>query len=493
MKNLLAKNVFFWVAIFAVAFSAQGVGAQTLNYDMGISSSDIFFSESTLIAGKSIRLYAAVKNYGTHDISGYASFYIGPQLIGSSQVVSLRAGGISGDEVFVDWTIPEGSFNIRVDITRVDGEKQPISDENPANDSALTGMFTPEKDADGDGVIDASDNCPNVANSDQADTDGDKVGNVCDADDDNDGLTDEKEQEIGTNPSDSDTDDDGILDGRDNCPKVANPNQADKDKDGVGDACDSVDNSAPSQPADSDGDGVPDSRDNCRNVSNASQTDTDHDGLGDVCDADDDNDGVSDAEETSGGTLSQNPDSDGDGVNDSEELKGGTDPKDIDTDNDGTNDKDDTAPLNQDEGGSTPGVTESALDNQSFGEEDPSDVFKNVFVDSTKLNWNTFVFKAKGDSASGNFNYAWDLGDGKAAATSEVTHTYGKAGTYLVILEISDGVGHTKKIATTVHVVFLNAKNPYLSWPIGFLLGMSVLWGTRRWLKKKKELNEVSE
>ena len=43
-------------------------------------------------------------------------------------------------------------------------------------------------DQDGDGVPDARDNCRDIPNPDQRDTDGDGFGNLCDADVDGDGL-----------------------------------------------------------------------------------------------------------------------------------------------------------------------------------------------------------------------------------------------------------------------------------------------------------------
>ena len=85
----------------------------------------------------------------------------------------------------------------------------------------------PNNDADNDGVLDGTDNCPNVANADQADNDNDGIGNVCDSTPD--GET-------------SDSDSDGVSDSLDNCPLVANSEQLDSDGDGVGDACDSTPN-----------------------------------------------------------------------------------------------------------------------------------------------------------------------------------------------------------------------------------------------------------
>ncbi|MHB1261056.1 MAG: hypothetical protein ACYC2H_05000 [Thermoplasmatota archaeon] len=56
-------------------------------------------------------------------------------------------------------------------------------------------------DKDGDGIEDGSDNCPDNANANQLDTDGDDAGNVCDEDDDDDGWTD-AEEAAATPPTD---------------------------------------------------------------------------------------------------------------------------------------------------------------------------------------------------------------------------------------------------------------------------------------------------
>ena len=147
-------------------------------------------------------------------------------------------------------------------------------------------------DSDSDNVGDNADNCPLVANSDQVNTDGDAQGNVCDSDDDNDGLSDSEEVVTGTNPLLTDTDGDGVGDATDAFPLDA------------------------SESVDSDGDSVGDNADNCPATANADQLDTDSDGSGNVCDADDDNDGLSDTEEGTKGTNPLLADTDSDTVGD---------------------------------------------------------------------------------------------------------------------------------------------------------------------------------
>jgi len=70
----------------------------------------------------------------------------------------------------------------------------------PSSDGPI---ITPASDGDHDGVPDVSDNCPAVANPDQANEDGDRFGDACDP-----------------------------------CPQISDNAPVDTDHDGIGDACD---------------------------------------------------------------------------------------------------------------------------------------------------------------------------------------------------------------------------------------------------------------
>jgi hypothetical protein len=196
-----------------------------------------------------------------------------------------------------------------------------------------------DPDDDNDGVVDGSDAFP-LDSTESQDTDNDGTGNNADA--------------FPENPEETtDTDSDLIGDNSDNCLDVANSNQLNSDSDTLGNACDSDDDNdgiaddtdgfpliSLGDLVDTDGDGRP----------NDCGTDCLLTGM--QADSDDDNDGQLDSDEIACGSdaVDQNSvsldtdrdaqpdcvdlDDDNDGLADEQEALTGTDPFKRDTDND---------------------------------------------------------------------------------------------------------------------------------------------------------------
>ena len=179
-------------------------------------------------------------------------------------------------------------------------------------------------DQDNDGIATSVDNCPSVANTAQADLDGDNLGNVCDPDMDN----------------------DGIDNGDDTCPDGEANWQSTTGSDWDGDGC--KDNEDP----DIDNDGISnDAPDHCirgerGNGTHNSVDDRDADGCYDLNDSDDDGDGIDDADDDCNLPWSvvgdvDWEDKDNDGCHD---TKPGPYGEDTDDDNDNVEDQNDDCP-----------------------------------------------------------------------------------------------------------------------------------------------------
>ncbi|MFH1357609.1 MAG: S8 family serine peptidase, partial [bacterium] len=196
---------------------------------------------------------------------------------------------------------------------------------------------------------------------------------LCDAD--GDGLTDDEEIALGTDPNNPDTDGDGLNDGDEINFYNTDPLNSDTDGDGINDNIE-LDNSLdPNDPtdanSDNDGDGLTNAQEILTHNTDPNNSDTDNDGLsdgyevltygtdplnsdtdGDLLndnieqnlntdpnDSDTDNDGLNDGEEVyTYATDPNNADSDSDGLGDGAEVGLGTDPNDNDSDDDGLND-----------------------------------------------------------------------------------------------------------------------------------------------------------
>jgi hypothetical protein len=250
----------------------------------------------------------------------------------------------------------DGYANEPTDPDDADSDNDGLTDGEEILDGG-TGTDPNDPDTDNGGVTDGAED---DNGTDPLDPTDDLPGN----DPDGDGLTNDEEAVLETDPDDADSDDDGLTDGQEVNTVGTDPLDPDTDDGGVNDgaevdnATDPVDNPdddvAPT--GDTDGDGLTDTEEDELGT-DPDDPDTDNDGLSDGAevntvgtdprDPDTDDGGVTDGAEVGNGT---NPvdvpaddipaplDSDGDGLTDDEEDELGTDPDDADTDDDGLTD-----------------------------------------------------------------------------------------------------------------------------------------------------------
>lgn len=186
----MRTHIFFLLFLF---FPLLAIG-QTHTFNAGLVSG-IWYSKTPFFAGETIRIYTAIQNNSGFDIQGKVRFSKGTEAIGESSFSAAKGGLV---QVWTDWKAQEGTYKISTEI--IEAKRLVIG--KPPESIVLTSSLHAEDELSVD-----------------TDTDQDKIGNIGDPDDDNDGLTDEKEIAIGTNPLLSDSDHDGINDKEDTIAK----------------------------------------------------------------------------------------------------------------------------------------------------------------------------------------------------------------------------------------------------------------------------------
>jgi hypothetical protein len=238
-RRFLLTSFFFFLA-------SSGVSAATLN--AGIVQG-IWLSAREAFVGDTVTLYAAVQNQSDKPIGGKVTFFTKSEGL-ETEVGNARFTVFPNElkRVAVPFTVSYGMQNLTAKVL-LDGQETAISINAPVDSIFI-----------------------------DSDSDGDRIGDLKDEDDDNDGISDVEEARLGTDPAKSDTDGDGISDKEevdagtnptkqdtdsdglpDNQEKAlgTNPNDADSDNDGIADG-EEVRLHLDPKKSDSDGDGIPD-------------------------------------------------------------------------------------------------------------------------------------------------------------------------------------------------------------------------------------------
>ena len=176
LKNWYTDIMKMWtlVGIFSLLFFCFAT-AQATTFNAGLVSG-IWYSKTPFFAGETVRIYAAIQNNSGFDISGRARFLKDGGALGEFSFSAAKGGLV---QTWTDWKAEVGIHKISAEVIEAKRLQVGKPPEPITLESSLGALSTV---------------------SVERDTDQDQIADPEDLDDDNDGLTDEQEILIGTDP-----------------------------------------------------------------------------------------------------------------------------------------------------------------------------------------------------------------------------------------------------------------------------------------------------
>lgn len=193
VRSVKVKVGFLVLILFGLPWGVFGE-IETFE-NIGLVQDAVWFAKDPFFAPDTVRMYAAVFNSTPHDLKGVGEFFVDEKSIGESSFTATGQGGIG--IMWIDWQAQEGDHTFLTEV----------------KEATLSVMGEGEKT-----IVLAKRKGKATQRFVDKDTDQDGLGNAKDPDDDNDGLSDQEEQEKGTNPYSQDTDGDGVSDSKDPAP-----------------------------------------------------------------------------------------------------------------------------------------------------------------------------------------------------------------------------------------------------------------------------------
>ena len=192
--NGTGSAVSLTAGIYQVALYANGSSTPTSTTSLTgtVASGDVFVlanpSADAAVLAQADQTSASV-SFNGNDALALLKAGTAKDVIGQIGLDPGAPGWGSGSTSTLDQTLRRRTAVQAGDTNGSDAFDPAVEWVGSAQDD-FSGLGSHTTDADGDGIVDGADNCPDTANPGQGNLDGDSQGDACDPDDDGDGVPD---------------------------------------------------------------------------------------------------------------------------------------------------------------------------------------------------------------------------------------------------------------------------------------------------------------